>query len=61
MRDVRDDRTVVDYWHVAIKHTTPKNPDGETVHANYRAYSADTPDGLGPYAAAAELLENVLS
>jgi hypothetical protein len=49
------------YWHVSVKHATRKNPDGEIVHANYRAYSPDTDDGLGPYAAAAELLETVLS
>jgi hypothetical protein len=49
------------YWHVSVKHANPKNPDGEIVHANYRAYTADTDDGLGPYAAAAELLETVLS
>ena len=56
-----DGETGALYWHVSVKHTTPLDPDGEVVYANYRAYSAATSGGLGPYAAAAELLENVLS
>ena len=61
MTDVRDDRTLVKYWHVSVKHSNRRNPDGEIVTADYPAWSAQTPAGMFAAQAAAALVERTLT
>lgn len=51
----------VDLWHVVVKHSTPNNPAGEIVRANYLAWSEDTPGGKLAHEAATTLLEWVMT
>ena len=61
VRDVDIDGTLVNYWHVSVKHSTPNNPAGEIISANYAAFGREMPDGLLPHEAAAALLEKALT